>query len=36
MRGDGGNLEKLSAERMGEERDARDLKMSWGGEAGGE
>jgi hypothetical protein len=35
MRGDGGSLEKLSAERMGEERDARDLKMSGGGRRGG-
>ncbi len=24
-------MEKLSAERMGEERDARDLKNVWGG-----
>ena len=27
---------KLSAGRTGEERDARDLKNVWGGEAGGE
>ncbi len=36
MEGDSGSLEKLSVERMGEEKDARDLKMSGVGEATGE